>query len=74
MPEIKPIQPELRLDVLNADQLSEIKSATLQVLETVGVHFPSDRALHVFSEHGARVDMESQIVPCSPILCIERPR
>lgn len=68
MPEIKPIQPELRLDVLNADQLSEIKSATLQVLETVGVHFPSDRALHVFSEHGARVDMESQIVRLSPDL------
>ena len=68
MPEIKPIQPELRLDVLNADQLSEIKSATLQVLETVGVHFPSDRALHVFSEHGARVDLESQIVRLSPDL------
>lgn len=68
MSEIKPIQPELRLDVLNADQLSEIKSATLQVLETVGVHFPSVRALQVFSEHGARIDMENQIVRLSPEL------
>jgi len=68
MSEIKPIQPELRLDVLNAEQLSEIKSATLQVLENVGVHFPSVRALKMFSEHGAWVDMENQIVRLSPEL------
>ena len=41
MPRIMPIQPELRLKVLSDDQLAEIKSATFQVLENVGVHFPS---------------------------------
>jgi trimethylamine--corrinoid protein Co-methyltransferase len=51
---------------LSADQLAQIKAATLQVLETVGVHFPSERALKVFAEHGAQVDMEGQVVRMSP--------
>ncbi|MCK4724636.1 MAG: trimethylamine methyltransferase family protein, partial [Anaerolineales bacterium] len=71
MSKIKPIQPELRLDVLNADQLAEIKSATSHVLETVGIHFPSERALRVFAEQGARVNMDSQIVQLSPELVAE---
>jgi len=68
MSKIKPITPELHLDVLNAAQLAEIKSATFHVLETVGVHFPSERALSVFAEHGAQVDLDSQIVRLSPEL------
>jgi trimethylamine--corrinoid protein Co-methyltransferase len=68
---IKPIQPKFRLEVLNADQLAEIKSATLHVLERIGVHFPSERALGVLAEHGAQVDMESQIVRLPPDLVLE---
>jgi len=41
MIEIKPISAKLGLEVLSPDQLVEIKSATLSILETVGVHFPS---------------------------------
>ena len=37
------------------DQIEEIRSATLTILEEVGVHFPSERALKVFSDYGARV-------------------
>lgn len=71
MPDIKPIQSKLRLEVLSAEQLEEIKSATLHVLEQIGVCFPSERALNVFAEHGAQVDMEGQIVKLSPDLVLE---
>jgi len=71
MPNIEPIRPNLRVDVLSADQVSEIRAATLHILDTVGVHFPSEQALNVFAEHGARVDPESQIVRLSPDLVLE---
>ncbi len=63
---IEPIQPSFHLRVLSADQLEAIKSATLDILERVGVRFPSERALDVFAEHGAQVDLERQIVRMSP--------
>jgi trimethylamine--corrinoid protein Co-methyltransferase len=66
MTEIKPISARLGLEVLSPEQLAEIKSATLSILETVGVHFPSQRALEVFSEHGAEVDTDTQLVRMSP--------
>jgi trimethylamine--corrinoid protein Co-methyltransferase len=71
MANIEPIQPSFRLDVLSAQQLEAIKSATLHVLEHVGVCFPSERALRVFAEHGAQVDSDSQIVKLSPDLVTE---
>ena len=71
MVNIKPIQSNLRLDVLSPDQVAEIRAATLQVLEIVGVHFPSERALNVFKEHDALVDDASRIVRLSPDLVLE---
>jgi trimethylamine--corrinoid protein Co-methyltransferase len=68
---IEPIQARLRLDVLNADELAEIKSATLYVLERVGVRFPSERALGIFAEHGAQVDRDGQVVKLAPDLVLE---
>ena len=62
MVDIKPIRPKLKLNVLDSDELESIQSATLDLLETVGVRFPSEEALRIFAEHGARVDEESQIV------------
>ncbi|HUV27436.1 MAG TPA: trimethylamine methyltransferase family protein [Anaerolineales bacterium] len=62
MVNIEPIQSTLEFRVLNSEQLDQIKSATLQVLENVGVHFPSTRALNIFSEHGAVVDRDTQVV------------
>ena len=71
MVNIKPIQPKLRANVLAADQVAEIRAATLHVLERVGVHFPSERALRIFAEHGAQVDPESQIVRLAPELVLK---
>jgi trimethylamine--corrinoid protein Co-methyltransferase len=68
MPDIQPIRPRYHLPVLGADQLEAIQSATLQILDEVGVRFPSERALRVFAEHGARVDPRRQVVRLSPDL------
>jgi trimethylamine--corrinoid protein Co-methyltransferase len=69
--EIQPIRADFGLEVLDADQLDTIKSATLRILEHVGVRFPSRRALRIFAEHGAEVDMESQVVRLSADLVEE---
>jgi len=71
VPNIQPIQPKFHLAVLNTEQRQAIKSATLHVLEQVGVRFPSQRALRVFAEHGAQVDWGSQIVRLPPELVTE---
>ena len=71
MPNIEPIRPRFHLEVLNAEQVEALRMATLHVLEHVGIHFPSDRALRVFAKHGAQVDRDSQIVRLSPDLVTE---
>jgi trimethylamine--corrinoid protein Co-methyltransferase len=71
MTNIQPIRHSVRIEVLSTEQLADIKAATLHVLKNVGVHFPSERALSVFVEHGAQVDHESQIVRLSPDLVLE---
>jgi len=68
MVDIKPIRPKYHLEVLNTDELKTIQAATLQILEQVGVRFPSDRALNIFAEHGAQVDLENHIVKLLPDL------
>lgn len=71
MVNIKPIKPTLSFEVLSLSQIGEIRAATLYILETIGVHFPSERALKVFAKHGAQVDLESQIVHIPPDLVLE---
>jgi trimethylamine--corrinoid protein Co-methyltransferase len=65
---IEPIEAKFRLEVLDAGQLQEIKTGTLQILQEVGIHFPSERALRVFADHGAQVDWQQQVVRMSPEL------
>ena len=71
MIDIKPIKNNLAFNILTADQLREIRAATLTILEEVGVYFPSDKALKIFSQHGARVDLDSQIVQIPPDLVLD---
>ena len=47
----------MHVNVLSADQIAEIRAGTLHILEKVGVHFPSERALRVFADHGAQDDL-----------------
>ncbi len=59
---INPIAPRLRWDVLSSAEIERIHEATLDVLETVGVRFPSERALGVLEQNGCEVDRATQIV------------
>lgn len=63
--ELKPLEPiktPYRFQYLTNEQLSQLQDATLSVMERTGVKFPSDKALKVLAEHGAKVDFEKQIV------------
>ncbi len=63
--ELKPLEPLktcYRLHYLDEAQLDQLQEATLQTLERTGVKFPSQAALKVLAEHGARVDFDSQVV------------
>jgi trimethylamine--corrinoid protein Co-methyltransferase len=48
--------------VLSPSQLETIQGGTLQLLSEIGVHFPSQKVLQIFSDHGANVDWDSEIV------------
>ena len=61
-PPIEPIRTSQELSFLNDQQLDNLQEATLRVLETTGVQFPSQKALAIFAGHGAEVDDDSQIV------------
>ena len=65
-PPLQPIVPAYHVRILDDSQLGQLKSATLQVLEDVGVHCPSESALKIFAEHGAQVDFPAQIVKLPP--------
>jgi len=59
---LEPIRTKYKLRFLDDQQLDDLQEATLQILENTGVLFPSEKALKVFTEHGALVDTETQIV------------
>ena len=59
---ILPIQSKMRLRILQEDQIKKIHEATLGILEDVGVSFPSEKALRIFADAGAKVDFGTRIV------------
>jgi trimethylamine--corrinoid protein Co-methyltransferase len=61
-PGIVPFASPFKTDVLSPRQIETLQAGTLRLLEEVGVHFPSRRALEVFGDHGAQVDADTQIV------------
>jgi trimethylamine--corrinoid protein Co-methyltransferase len=65
-PRLQPIVPAYHLSILSDEQLEQLKSATLEILQDVGVHCPSAKAQTIYAEHGANVDFESQIVKLPP--------
>ncbi|MBN1224840.1 MAG: trimethylamine methyltransferase family protein [Candidatus Aminicenantes bacterium] len=54
--------PRLHLDILKPKDVRRIHAATMEVLETVGVKFPSAKALDIWEEHGADIDRETSVV------------
>ncbi len=53
--------PGLSLNVLSPEDVQRIHQATLEVIETVGVRFPFDKALDIWEANGATVDRDTQI-------------
>ncbi len=54
--------PRLSLNILSDDAVERIHTATLDVIESVGVRFPSSQALEIWEAHGATVDRETMVV------------
>lgn len=54
--------PRLSLNILSSGDIRKIHSATLEILETVGVKFPSTKALDIFEAKGAKVDRARSVV------------
>ena len=67
-PDIIPFTSPFKSELLTQAELETLKRGTLHLLDEVGVHFPSRRALEIFSEHGAQVDWETEIVRIPPDL------
>jgi trimethylamine--corrinoid protein Co-methyltransferase len=53
--------PKLSLNILSEAEVRAIHTATLDVIESVGVRFPSARALDILEAHGAQIDREKQV-------------
>jgi len=54
--------PRLSLNILSDKDVRRIHTATLDVIESVGVRFPSHKALDIWEAHGAQVDRQTMIV------------
>jgi trimethylamine--corrinoid protein Co-methyltransferase len=67
-PDIIPFTSSLKGELLTQAQLKALKGGTLRLLDEIGIHFPSRVALEIFADHGARVDMDTEIVRIPPDL------
>ncbi len=65
-PKIEPLKPDFRLEFLTPQQLDLLQQATLEILATVGVRFPSQKALSIFADHRLAVDWDTQVVKMPP--------
>ena len=53
--------PKISLNILTPDEVLQIHTATLGVIESVGVRFPSEKALNILEAHGAQVDRQTMV-------------
>ena len=70
-PPLQPIKPAFRLRILEDSQLETLQAATLDILDQVGIHCPSEQALAIYAGHGARVDVDQRIVKLPPEVVLE---
>ncbi len=54
--------PKLSLEILTPEEIQRLHTASLDIIETIGIRFPSTRALDIWEAHGARVDRNTSIV------------
>lgn len=61
-PDILSFTSPIKYEVLTDEQIAKIKQGTFHLMENIGIKFPSQTALSIFADHGAKVDWENQIV------------
>jgi len=54
--------PRVSLNILSDEDVRRIHTATLDVIQNIGVRFPSHRALDIWEAHGALVDRQTMVV------------
>jgi len=54
-------QLRLSLNILSREDVLKIHTATLDVIESIGVRFPSQKALNILEAHGATIDRDTMI-------------
>jgi len=59
---IQPIKSKLKINILDNEDIKKINQTALNILEEVGVFFPSEKALKIFADAGANVDFDKKIV------------
>ncbi len=69
-PPLAPIRSARRLRLLDDGQLADLRRVTLEILESIGVHVPSEHVRRLYEEHGATVDHTSGIVRLAPDLVL----
>ena len=67
-PDIISISSHNKIEILSPKEIENLKKGTYQLLAEVGVYYPSEKALKIFTEHGANVDWDSSIVRIPPEL------
>ena len=67
-PLLQPLRPRRAYHVIDENQIKDLANGTLEILAETGVHCPSEKCLQLYSDHGAQVDFEHQIVRLSPDL------
>jgi trimethylamine---corrinoid protein Co-methyltransferase len=70
-PTLQPIVPAYHVKILDDEQLDQLQSATLEILEQVGIHCPSKKALKIYAEHGGLVDFSRQVVKLPSQIVLE---
>jgi trimethylamine--corrinoid protein Co-methyltransferase len=55
------VNPALSVNILTREEVGRIHTATLDVIESVGVRFPSPQALDILEAHGAQVDRATMV-------------
>lgn len=54
--------PALKLEILSNTDIQKIHTATLDIIENVGVRFPSEKALRLWENFGARINRQTSTV------------
>jgi len=59
---IQPIKSKLKISILDDEDIKKINQTARDILEEVGIEFPSEKALKIFADAGAKVDFDKKLV------------